>query len=125
MRGRHIREDIGMAVALYAGSQRSSATAPGRVTRHSFSFGEHYDPANLGFGPLVCHNDDVLDPSDRYLGTVVGDRLLARTARQPRAIPARVPEPQRPVGPPDIDRAMALPPPNGFTDVAVQRLLGN
>ncbi len=52
-----------MAVALYAGSQRSSATAPGRVTRHSFSFGEHYDPANLGFGPLVCHNDDVLDPS--------------------------------------------------------------
>ncbi len=35
----------------------------GRVTRHSFSFGPHYDPANLGFGPLVCHNDDVLDPS--------------------------------------------------------------
>jgi redox-sensitive bicupin YhaK (pirin superfamily) len=32
------------------------------VTRHSFSFGPHYDPANLGFGPLVCHNDDVLDP---------------------------------------------------------------
>lgn len=63
MRGRHIREDIGMAVALYAGWQRSSSTAPGRVTRHSFSFGPHYDPANLGFGPLVCHNDDVLDPS--------------------------------------------------------------
>ena len=33
------------------------------MTRHSFSFGPHYDPANLGFGPLVCHNDDVLDPS--------------------------------------------------------------
>ncbi|RYC11451.1 pirin family protein [Nocardioides zhouii] len=52
-----------MSVALYAGSQRSSSTADGRVTRHSFSFGPHYDPANLGFGPLVCHNDDVLDPS--------------------------------------------------------------
>ena len=52
-----------MAVALYAGSQRSSSTAGGRVTRHSFSFGPHYDPANLGFGPLVCHNDDVLDPA--------------------------------------------------------------
>jgi redox-sensitive bicupin YhaK (pirin superfamily) len=51
-----------MAVALYAGSQRSSSTADGRVTRHSFSFGPHYDPANLGFGPLVCHNDDVLEP---------------------------------------------------------------
>lgn len=66
MRGRHIREDIGMAVALYAGSQRSSSTAAGRVTRHSFSFGPHYDPANLGFGPLVCHNDDVLDPASGY-----------------------------------------------------------
>ena len=52
-----------MSVALYAGSQRSSSTADGRATRHSFSFGPHYDPANLGFGPLVCHNDDVLDPS--------------------------------------------------------------
>jgi len=50
-------------MALYAGSARSSSTAAGRVTRHSFSFGPHYDPANLGFGPLVCHNDDLLDPS--------------------------------------------------------------
>ena len=35
----------------------------GPCDRHSLSFGPHYDPANLGFGPLVCHNDDVLDPS--------------------------------------------------------------
>ena len=55
-------EDIGMSVLLYAGSDRSSTAAPGRLTRHSFSFGEHYDPANLGFGPLVCHNDDALAP---------------------------------------------------------------
>ena len=40
--------------------------ATGRVTRHSFSFGPHYDPGNLGFGPLVCHNDDVLDPAAGY-----------------------------------------------------------
>lgn len=32
------------------------------MTRHSFSFGPHYDPANLGFGPLVCHDDHELDP---------------------------------------------------------------
>jgi quercetin 2,3-dioxygenase len=63
MRGWHIREDIGMTMALYAGSDRSSDTVKGRLTRHSFSFGPHYDPANLGFGPLVCHNDDRLDPS--------------------------------------------------------------
>lgn len=50
-------------MALYAGSDRSSEAVKGRLTSHSFSFGPHYDPANLGFGPLVCHNDDVLDPS--------------------------------------------------------------
>ena len=36
------------------------------MTRHSFSFGPHYDPANLGFGPLVCHNDDVLERGAGY-----------------------------------------------------------
>ena len=36
------------------------------MTRHSFSFGPHYDPGNLGFGPLVCHNDDLLDPAAGY-----------------------------------------------------------
>lgn len=55
-----------MGVLLYAGSGRSSDTAPGRVTRHSFSFGPHYDPANLGFGPMVCHNDDHLAPGAGY-----------------------------------------------------------
>ena len=63
MRWCHIGEDIGMSMALYAGSDRSSETVKGRLTSHSFSFGPHYDPANLGFGPLVCHNDDLLDLS--------------------------------------------------------------
>jgi quercetin 2,3-dioxygenase len=55
-----------MTSALYAASQRSSSTAEGRVTRHSFSFGPHYDPGNLGFGPLVCHNDDHLEGAAGY-----------------------------------------------------------
>jgi redox-sensitive bicupin YhaK (pirin superfamily) len=55
-----------MSMALYAASQRSSTTDEGRTTRHSFSFGPHYDPANLGFGPLVCHNDDVLEHGAGY-----------------------------------------------------------
>ena len=58
-----------MSMALYAGSDRSLETVKGRLTSHSFSFGPHYDPANLGFGPLVCHNDDLLDPS---VSTVAG-----------------------------------------------------
>lgn len=68
---------------------------------------------------------DVLDPRDAYLGTVVGDRLLSRTARLPRPVPGRVPEPRRPVGPPDVDRTIAVPPPIGYVDVDPQRLSGD
>ncbi len=39
---------------------------PGRETKHSFAFGGHYDPANLGFGPLICHFDDALAPGGGY-----------------------------------------------------------
>lgn len=46
--------------------QRTSAEEPGRRTRHSLSFGPHYDPANLRFGLLVCHNDDLLQPGAGY-----------------------------------------------------------
>lgn len=27
---------------------------------HSFSFGEHYDPSNIHFGPLRVMNDDII-----------------------------------------------------------------
>lgn len=53
-------------MALYAGSDRSSEAVRGRLTRHSFSFGPHFDPTNLGFGPLVCHNDDEVAPGAGY-----------------------------------------------------------
>jgi quercetin 2,3-dioxygenase len=32
----------------------------GRLTRHSLSFGERYDPDHLRFGPMVCHDDHFL-----------------------------------------------------------------
>jgi hypothetical protein len=32
-------------------------------SRHSFSFGDHYDPADVGFGALLVHNDDVIAPA--------------------------------------------------------------
>jgi redox-sensitive bicupin YhaK (pirin superfamily) len=31
-------------------------------SRHSFSFGPHYDPANVWHGVLVVNNDDVVEP---------------------------------------------------------------
>jgi redox-sensitive bicupin YhaK (pirin superfamily) len=35
---------------------------PGSTSRHSFSFGHHYDPANISFGPVVAVNDELLAP---------------------------------------------------------------
>lgn len=32
----------------------------GITTRHAFSFGQHYDPDNVGFGTLLAHNDESL-----------------------------------------------------------------
>jgi redox-sensitive bicupin YhaK (pirin superfamily) len=47
-------------------ANRFVTEVPGRTTRHSFSFDRHYDPANVGFGYLLCHNDDHLEPGHGY-----------------------------------------------------------
>jgi redox-sensitive bicupin YhaK (pirin superfamily) len=46
--------------------ERFRTEADGRTTWHSFSFGAHYDPANVGFGRLVAHNDELLPPGTGY-----------------------------------------------------------
>ncbi|MDQ8209231.1 pirin family protein [Coraliomargarita sp. SDUM461003] len=35
-------------------------------SRHSFSFGGHYDPERMGFGPLRVVNDDIIAPSGGF-----------------------------------------------------------
>ncbi len=35
-------------------------------SKHSFSFGRHYDPANTGFGLLLVSNDDVVAPGTGF-----------------------------------------------------------
>jgi redox-sensitive bicupin YhaK (pirin superfamily) len=40
--------------------------AEGRTTWHSFSFGAHYDPDDVGFASLVAHNDERLPPGTGY-----------------------------------------------------------
>jgi redox-sensitive bicupin YhaK (pirin superfamily) len=59
------RED-GCVIEVRRASARFRSDEPGRTTWHSFSFGPHYDPANLSFGALVCHNDDHLQPGAGY-----------------------------------------------------------
>jgi quercetin 2,3-dioxygenase len=43
---------------VHRADTRFRTRAEGTDTRHSFSFGTHYDPGNVGFGPLLVHNDD-------------------------------------------------------------------
>jgi quercetin 2,3-dioxygenase len=49
-----------------AGEDRFVTRAEGRTTWHSFSFGAHYDPGNVGFARLVAHNDERLPPGSGY-----------------------------------------------------------
>ena len=49
-----------MTVEVRRGTTRFTTREEGRLTRHSFSFGSQYDAGNLGFGPLVCHDDHLL-----------------------------------------------------------------
>ncbi|WP_170981706.1 pirin family protein [Nocardioides dongxiaopingii] len=51
-----------MSVEIRRGTGRSVEREMGRLSRHSFSFGATYDPDNLRFGPMVCHDDHLLGP---------------------------------------------------------------
>lgn len=55
-----------MSLEVRRAGSRFVTVEEGRETRHSFSFGPHYDPGNLGFGLLVSHNDDLLAPGAGY-----------------------------------------------------------
>jgi redox-sensitive bicupin YhaK (pirin superfamily) len=45
---------------LHRAQDRFLTKTDGIETYHSFSFGEHYDPANVSFGPLLVNNDDLV-----------------------------------------------------------------
>ena len=47
-------------------TDRFRTLAEGLRTEHSFSFGAHFDPSNVGFGALQACNDEHLDPRSGY-----------------------------------------------------------
>lgn len=53
-------------IEVREGARRPRTEAEGRTTLHSFSFGAHYDPRNVGFSRLVAHNDERLPPGTGY-----------------------------------------------------------
>jgi quercetin 2,3-dioxygenase len=53
-------------VELRLARERFTTRAAGRLTQHCFSFGEHYDPANVAHGALLTCNDDLLASGAGY-----------------------------------------------------------
>lgn len=51
---------------LRRGADRPATRTDWLESRHSFAFGSHYDPDNLGFGVLQAVNSDVLQPGPGY-----------------------------------------------------------
>jgi redox-sensitive bicupin YhaK (pirin superfamily) len=49
-----------VSVEIRRGTDRFVTRDRTHLTRHSFSFGGHYDPENVRFGRLVCHDDHLL-----------------------------------------------------------------
>lgn len=53
-------------VELRRADARYETVGDGVRTRHSFSYGDHYDPANVGLGPLVAINTEHVEPGRGY-----------------------------------------------------------
>lgn len=51
---------------LRPAADRAITTTEWLDSRHSFSFGAHYEPDNTHFGLLLAHNEDVLQPGPSY-----------------------------------------------------------
>lgn len=54
------------AVDVRRAGQRFSTRTAWLDSRHSFSFGRHYDPANTRHGLLLAHNDDRVQPGPGF-----------------------------------------------------------
>jgi len=55
-----------VTIEVRRAGDRFATRAEGRTSWHSFSFGSHYDPGNVGFGALVAHNDEHLPPGTGF-----------------------------------------------------------
>ena len=53
-------------VQVRRAAERFVSRGPGLTSRHSFSFGEHYDPLNVSYSSLLAHNEDVVEVARGY-----------------------------------------------------------
>jgi hypothetical protein len=55
-----------MSVDIRRADDRYRTRSDWLDSHHSFSFGRYYDPANVGFGLLMVHNDEVVAPGTGF-----------------------------------------------------------
>ncbi|WP_433012327.1 pirin family protein [Kribbella sp. CA-294648] len=55
-----------MSVEIWRADDRFRTRTDWLDSRHSFSFGPYYDPANVRFGLLMVHNDEVVAPGTGF-----------------------------------------------------------
>jgi redox-sensitive bicupin YhaK (pirin superfamily) len=56
------------SVQIRRSADRAVTRTDWLTSRHSFSFGPHYDAGNLAFGPLLAFNCDLVQPGPGYVG---------------------------------------------------------
>lgn len=95
-----------MALEIRQATRRFVTEAEGRTTWHSFSFGAHYDPDNIGFGALVAHNDELLPlgtgyPDHPHVDTEIVTFVLSGALRHTSDVGTRL------LGPGSVQRLSA------------------
>ncbi len=55
-----------MQIDVQRSEERGTAAYDWLTSRHSFSFGEYYNPEKMGFGTLVVLNEDVIAPGTGF-----------------------------------------------------------
>jgi quercetin 2,3-dioxygenase len=53
-------------VDIRRAAERAATTTSWLRSRHSFSFGDHYDPGNTHHGLLLVNNDDIVAPASGF-----------------------------------------------------------
>ncbi|GAC67100.1 pirin family protein [Gordonia soli] len=55
-----------MSYSVIRSGDRAETTTEWLTSRHGFSFGDHYDPANTHHGVLLVHNDEIVLPGQGF-----------------------------------------------------------
>lgn len=54
------------AIEFRTADARDRTVGAGTETWHSFSYGAHYDPDNIAFGPIIAINEERIAPGEGY-----------------------------------------------------------